>query len=78
MGARYELARSARHACEVRETPLGSAVTMCAVDCEPFSKTFSMKAVFCVRNGSVTPREEGFAKQPQVMLLGGWSTEDVV
>jgi hypothetical protein len=53
-----------------------------------------MKAVFCVRNGSVTPREEGFAKQPQVMLLtpreegfakqpqvmllGGWSTEDVV
>ena len=45
---------------------------------EPFSKTFSMKAVFCVRNGSVAPREEGFAKQPQVMLLGGWSTEDVV
>ena len=37
-----------------------------------------MKAVFCVRNGSVTPRKEGFAKQPQVMLLGGWSTEDVV
>jgi hypothetical protein len=30
------------------------------------------KAVFCVRNGSVTPREEGFTKQTQVMLLGGW------
>ena len=39
------------------------------------------KAVFalCARNGSVTPREEGFAKQTQVMLLGGWgwSAEDV-
>ena len=44
----------------------------------PFPKTFSMKAVFRVRNGSVTPREEGFAKRTQVMLLGGWSTEDVV
>ena len=45
---------------------------------EPFSKTFSRKAVLCVRNGSVTPRAEGFARQPRVMLLGGWSTEDVV
>jgi hypothetical protein len=33
--------------------------------------------VFCVRNGSVTPREEGFAKQTHVMLLGGWYVEDV-
>ena len=31
-----------------------------------------------MRNGSVTPREEGSAKQTQVMLLGGWSAEDVV
>ena len=30
-----------------------------------------------MRNGSVTPREEGFAKQTQVMLLGGWSADDV-
>jgi hypothetical protein len=30
-----------------------------------------------VRNGSVTPREEGFAKQTQVMLLGKWCDEDV-
>jgi hypothetical protein len=30
-----------------------------------------------VRNGSVTPREEGFAKQMQVMLFGGWSADDV-
>jgi hypothetical protein len=30
-----------------------------------------------VRNGSVTPREESFAKQTQVMLLGRWCTEDV-
>jgi hypothetical protein len=28
------------------------------------------KGYFYVRNGSVTPREEGFAKQTQVMLLG--------
>jgi hypothetical protein len=34
------------------------------------------KAVF-VRNGSVTPMEEGFAKQTQVMLIGGWSADDV-
>ena len=30
-----------------------------------------------MRNGSVTPGEEGSAKQTQVMLLGGWSTEDL-
>ena len=30
-----------------------------------------------MRNGSVTPREEGSAKQTQVMLLGGKSVEDV-
>jgi hypothetical protein len=23
------------------------------------------------------PREEGFAKQTQVMLLGGWSADDI-
>ena len=32
---------------------------------------------FCVRNGSVTPREEGSAKQTQVMLLGGWFADNV-
>jgi hypothetical protein len=26
-----------------------------------------------VRNGSVTPRKEGFAKKTQILLLGGWS-----
>jgi hypothetical protein len=35
------------------------------------------KAVFCVRNGSATPKEEGFAKQTQIMLLGRWCAEDV-
>jgi hypothetical protein len=35
------------------------------------------KAIFCVRNGSATPSEEGFAKQTQVMLLGRWCAEDV-
>ena len=30
-----------------------------------------------MRNGSVTPSEEEFAKKTQVMLLGGWSTVDV-
>jgi hypothetical protein len=35
------------------------------------------KGRFCVRNGSVTPGEEGSAKQTQVMLLGGWSPEDL-
>ena len=29
-----------------------------------------------MRNGSVTPREEGFVKQTQVMLLGGWLSND--
>ena len=28
-------------------------------------------------NGSVTPREEGSAKQTQIMLLRGWSADDV-
>ena len=37
----------------------------------------AQKGCFCVRNGSVTPREEGFTKQTQVMLLGGWCAEDV-
>ena len=31
----------------------------------------------CVRNGSVMPRKAGFAKQTQVMLLVGWSADDV-
>ena len=31
----------------------------------------AQKGCFCVRNGSVTPRQEGFAKQTQVRLLGG-------
>ena len=37
----------------------------------------AQKGCFCVRNGSATPREEGFAKQTQVMLLGRWCAEDV-
>jgi hypothetical protein len=37
----------------------------------------AQKGCFCVRNGSLTPREEGFAKQTHVMLLGGWCAEDV-
>ena len=28
-------------------------------------------------DGSVTPMKEGFAKQTQVKLLGGWSDDDV-
>ena len=44
---------------------------------EPFSETFSKEADLCVRNGLVTPRDEGFAKQTQVMLLGRWYAEDV-
>ena len=35
----------------------------------------SQKGCFCVRNGSVTPREEGLAKQTQVRLLGGCHIE---
>jgi hypothetical protein len=42
------------------------------------SRSLVGRPFFCVRNGSITPRKEGFAKQPQVMLLGGWSIEDVV
>ena len=34
-------------------------------------------AVFCGRNGSAMPNEEGFAKQTQVMLLGGLSADAV-
>ena len=30
-----------------------------------------------MRNGSVTPREEGAEKQTQVMLLREWSANDV-
>jgi hypothetical protein len=30
-----------------------------------------------MRNGSVTPREEGFVKQTQVVLLERWCAEDV-
>jgi hypothetical protein len=30
-----------------------------------------------VRNGSVTPREEGFAKQTQVRLFGEWTVDAV-
>jgi hypothetical protein len=30
-----------------------------------------------VSNGSVTSKEEGFAKQTQVMLLGEWFFDDV-
>jgi hypothetical protein len=37
----------------------------------------AQKGCFCVRIGSVTPREEGFAKKMQVMLLGGWSADDM-
>ena len=36
-----------------------------------------VERLFCVRNGSATPREEGCAKQTQVMLLGKWSADDV-
>ena len=30
-----------------------------------------------MRNGSVTPREEGLAKQTQVKFLRWWSVDDV-
>ena len=43
-----------------------------------YDQQISSEPGFCVRNGSVTPREEGFAKQTQVMLLGRWLFEDVV
>jgi hypothetical protein len=35
------------------------------------------KGCFCVRNGSITPSKEGFAKKTQVIILGGWSAVDV-
>ena len=37
--------------------------------------TEAQKGCFCVSNGSVTHRKEGFAKQTQVMLPGGWLSE---
>ena len=39
--------------------------------------TQTQKGYFCVSNGSATPREEGFAMQTQVMLLGRWFSDDV-
>ena len=30
-----------------------------------------------MRNGSVAPKEDGSAKQTQILLLGRWSAEDV-
>ena len=30
-----------------------------------------------MRNGPITPKKEGSAKQTQVMLLRGWSADDV-
>jgi hypothetical protein len=42
------------------------------------SERLRKRLFFCVKNGSATRREEGFAKQTQVMLLGKWSAEDVV
>ena len=56
---------------------LSSRVTFLKT-CLLMTNNFSPNQVFCVRNGSVTPREEGFAKQTQVMLLGRWLVEDVV
>ena len=47
-----------------------------ALLCEERLRT-AQKGCFCVRNGSVTPREEGFAKQTQVMLFGGWTVDDM-
>jgi hypothetical protein len=46
-----------------------------ALLCEERLRT-AQKGCFCVRNGSVTPREEGLAKQMQIRLLGGWSADD--
>jgi hypothetical protein len=37
----------------------------------------AQKGCFCVRNGLVTPSEEGFAKQTQVMHFEGWPADDV-
>ena len=44
--------------------------------CEEWLRT-AQKCSRCVQNGSVMPREEGFAKQTQVMLLREWSADDV-
>jgi hypothetical protein len=44
---------------------------------EPLSEAFSKKAVGQARNDAVTPRDEGSAKQTQVMLLDRWYAEDV-
>ena len=44
---------------------------------EPQNGKPLVERLFCVRNGSVTPMEEGSAKQTQVMLLGEWSADDV-
>jgi hypothetical protein len=38
----------------------------------------AQKGCFCVRNGLVTPSEESFAKQTQVMLFEGRSAYDVM
>jgi hypothetical protein len=46
--------------------------------CEERLKGTTQKGYFCARTALATPMEEGFAKQTQVMLLRGWSTEDVV
>ena len=37
----------------------------------------AQKGRFCVREGSVTPKEEGFAQQTQIMLPRGLSGDDV-
>jgi hypothetical protein len=37
----------------------------------------AQKGCFLREERSVTPREEGFAKQTQVTLLGQWRAEDV-
>ena len=47
-----------------------------ALSCEERLRTVP-KGCFSVRNGSVKPREEGSAKQTQVMLLRRWSADDV-
>jgi hypothetical protein len=37
----------------------------------------AQKGCFCVSNGPVTPKKEGFAKQTQVMLLWKWFSDDI-
>jgi len=63
------------HAAAVHTTVHAAAVST-ALLFEERLKTVQ-KGCFCVRNGSVTPREEGFTKQTQVVLLGGWCAKDV-